>query len=830
MQTATAKATGDGVRELQARILFDTGSQRTFISEDMRNKLNLKAIRQELLDVTTFGTLKSNRRKYDVVTFTLHAEKENLRITALATPIICPPLSIKMNNFEIPPELKGLKLADKTNGNLEVDIIIGNDQFGQLITGKMIKTSNEAIIAMESKFGWLLSGPTSSNCNRDTTRCQRADIQMVDTKLDNTLTKFWEINQIPQENETDSSVIKTFEETIQFNAATGRYNVKLPWKKNKNDLPSNFNLSMKRLISLQRSLYKKDPELIKKYDSQLLEQLHLGFIEKVSDLNHHEGTLHYIPHFPVFKADSATTKMRIVYDASAKLTATSPSLNDCLHTGANLMQDLTGILIRFRKHNVAFTADIEKAFLQIELHTNVRDATRFLWLKDINKSASDPNNLQAYRFCRVLFGATSSPFLLSATIQYHLKQKNTWIAKDLIDSMYMDNVVTGADCEEKAIEYYTLSRNYLQQAGMNLRQWVSNSSSLNTKAGEDNTAASPTVKVLGLTWEAKSDTLSLSVETMIKEIRVIDRITKRIVLSIASKLFDPLGYVEPVTVKAKIMIQELWKQNITWDQELTNDCKQQWLKWLHDIENLKSLQIPRRYFNNDVTNKQLHIFCDSSQQAYGAVAYLRGTSGNKVRGVPEIIISDNAQTFKAGAQELETLKNKILATSASQRFLANNGIAWKFITARAPWWGGFYERLVGMTKRCLKKTIGKASLNVIELYTVLTEVEAVLNSRPLTYPYVEINDDPPLTPSHFLCGHRLLTLPDSNGQGREIDPEYNPSETSAKDLNKRAKYHEYVIQAFWRRWQQEYLTGLREQHSKLHRSPGNAATVNIGDV
>ncbi|KAK3709898.1 hypothetical protein QZH41_007505 [Actinostola sp. cb2023] len=78
------------------------------------------------------------------------------------------------------------------------------------------------------------------------------------------------------------------------------------------------------------------------------------------------------------------------------------------------------------------------------------------------------------------------------------------------------------------------------------------------------------------------------------------------------------------------MIQELWKQNITWDQELTNDCKQQWLKWLHDIENLKSLQIPRRYFNNDVTNKQLHIFCDSSQQAYGAVAYLRGTSGNKV--------------------------------------------------------------------------------------------------------------------------------------------------------------------------------------------------------
>ncbi|XP_068720450.1 uncharacterized protein [Montipora capricornis] len=140
--------------------------------------------------------------------------------------------------------------------------------------------------------------------------------------------------------------------------------------------------------------------------------------------------------------------MRIVYDASAKQNSNSPSLNDCLHTEENLMQDLTGILLRFRAHNVAFIADIEKAFLQIELHPNVRDATRFLWLKDINKPATDTDNLRAYRFQRVLF----------ATIQFHLMKANTWIATDLINSMYMDNVVTGADSQEKAMEYYTLSR------------------------------------------------------------------------------------------------------------------------------------------------------------------------------------------------------------------------------------------------------------------------------------------------------------------------------------------------------------------------------------
>ena len=132
------------------------------------------------------------------------------------------------------------------------------------------------------------------------------------------------------------------------------------------------------------------------------------------------------------------------------------------------MQDLTGILLKFRTHRVAFTADIEKAFLQIELNNQDRDATRFLWLKDTNKSVNSADNLEAYRFCRVLFGAAPSPFLLNATIRYHLNENDNWIMKDLTENMYMDNVVTGTNCHDKALEYYSLSRNYLQKAGMNL--------------------------------------------------------------------------------------------------------------------------------------------------------------------------------------------------------------------------------------------------------------------------------------------------------------------------------------------------------------------------
>ena len=125
---------------------------------------------------------------------------------------------------------------------------------------------------------------------------------------------------------------------------------------------------------------------------------------------------------------------------------------------------------------------------------------------------------------------------------------------------------------------------------------------------------------------------------------------------------------------------------------------------------------------------------------------------------------------------------------------------------RSPRWGGFYERLIGLVKRRLKRMIRNTSLNAIELQTILTEIEATLNSCPLTYPYTDINDGPPLTPSHFLRGHRLLTLPDTE------DSNYIPQE-SAKDLSGRAKYHQKIMQAFWKQWQREYLTGLREQNS-----------------
>ena len=167
--------------------------------------------------------------------------------------------------------------------------------------------------------------------------------------------------------------------------------------------------------------------------------------------------------------------MRIVYDASARISSGSVSLNDCLYAGPSLLNELSGIILRFRVFAQAFTADIEKAFLQIELNEEDRDATRFLWLKDIRQSVDDYQNLEVYRFCRVLFGAAPSPFLLGATIQHHLNsQGEDWVAKDLKETIYMDNVVSSVSSDMKAMEYYSRSRYLMQTAGMNLRQCTTN--------------------------------------------------------------------------------------------------------------------------------------------------------------------------------------------------------------------------------------------------------------------------------------------------------------------------------------------------------------------
>ena len=216
------------------------------------------------------------------------------------------------------------------------------------------------------------------------------------------------------------------------------YNAQLPWKEDHPPLPTNFDITQRRTRSMVHNLA-KDPQKLKMYNDVIVEQERRGFIERVACPGVTKGKCHYLPHHAVFK-ESATTPIRIVYDCSCRQSKCHPSLNDCLLAGPPIANDLTGILLRFRCHKYGFTTDIEKAFLHVSLDEGDRDATRFLWLSD----PEDPTRaFHIYRFKVVLFGASSSPFILNATLDKHLKQYNDPVAEDMKKNIYVDDLISG---------------------------------------------------------------------------------------------------------------------------------------------------------------------------------------------------------------------------------------------------------------------------------------------------------------------------------------------------------------------------------------------------
>ena len=371
-----------------------------------------------------------------------------------------------------------------------------------------------------------------------------------------TLEDFWSVEAIgitdnPSECD-DENAKEQFKESITFEE--GRYQVTWPWKEEVPELPVNKELALGRLKSCVKKL-KNNPALLKKYNSVIQEQLVNGVIEKVQQ-SQSSDMKHYLPHHAVINPQKTTTKVRVVYDASAKSRSTNNSLNECLLRGPVMLQNLCGLLMRFRLHKVALVADIEKAFLQIGLQPSQRDVTRFLWLKDYEVPNVSQNNIQEYRFCRVPFGVIASPFLLGATVEHHLEQSNTAAAATLKDDIYVDNVITGTESVSEAFQLYQCSKSVFQKASMNLREWLSNSDTINQMIPEHDRAKSETMSVLGHSWNSRDDLLSIQPSSRITvDAKVV---TKRNILKVVASVFDPLGLVTPVLLRGKLLLQTIW--------------------------------------------------------------------------------------------------------------------------------------------------------------------------------------------------------------------------------------------------------------------------------
>ena len=284
--------------------------------------------------------------------------------------------------------------------------------------------------------------------------------------------------------------------------------------------------------------------------------------------------------------------------------------------GPTFLNDMCGILLHFCSHRYGLSTDIEKAFLHVTLNEADRDYTRFLWLSDLTDPESD---LIVYQFRAVLFESVSLPFMLNAALHYHLCKFSTPIAADIETNLYVDNVISGCESEADAVNYYNTSRSIMGQAKFNLRSWASNSVEVQSQAQTHDVAErDETTKVLGLLWHTDSDTLSLASKITIGD----HPVTKREILQGLLSIFNPLGLITPVTIQAKILLQELWKQHIDWDEPLEESFQNRWIKIIQEIREATELVIPQRYFTAlQFAVQDLHVFADASTKAYGAVAY-----------------------------------------------------------------------------------------------------------------------------------------------------------------------------------------------------------------
>ena len=375
-----------------ARAILDSGSQRTYITGRLRDELNLPTVKTELLQIKTFGSTKSDDTSCDVVQMGIETRDDGtLSITALVVPFICNPLTTQPidHSGECYDHLWGLELADSadTSDTLEVDVLIGSDSYWNFVTGRVIK-GESGPTAIHTRVGWVVSGPanrpeTTVNLALATTHVLKIEACSVEGNLDDHLKQFWEVESLGV-TEDETSVYDHFVQQIKYDGQG--YEVSLPWKEHHPPLPDHYDLCYKRLANLLKRL-RQTPSLLTDYDTTIKDQVSKGIVEVVSPAVN--GRVHYLPHHGVVRQDKTTSKLRIVYDASAR--SHGASLNNCLYTGPKFGQSIFDILLRFRAQQVALTGDIEKAFVMVSVKEEDRDSLRFLWVE--NRSEEPPEIL-----------------------------------------------------------------------------------------------------------------------------------------------------------------------------------------------------------------------------------------------------------------------------------------------------------------------------------------------------------------------------------------------------------------------------------------------------
>ncbi|XP_073965607.1 uncharacterized protein [Choristoneura fumiferana] len=522
-------------------------------------------------------------------------------------------------------DIENLPLADPTYATPgKIDILLGAEVYSEILIDGIVKQAQGSLIAQNTIFGWILSGRALRE-RKELTNVMSLHVQI---KEDDLLRMFWEMenepNLIQRKMSENEKACEDFFNATAMRDDEGRFVVRLPFTSDdpKCQYGNSRDIAAKRLEALEKRLL-RDPALREEYNKVFAEYISLNHMKAVDKNELEDPKAVYLPHHPVVREDKETTKLRIVFNASSKGT-NNVSLNDDLLVGPKLQQDLRHILMRWRNHKVCVVADIVKMYRMVRVVDENTDFQRILW----RFTAKKP--VQHYKLLRLTFGTACAPYLAVKSLQRlaDLEEKKYPLAAGITKTdFYMDDLITGAETESEALKIYNEMNGLMKAGGFELQKWNSNSKTFLQTIGlsHENTQQSEqiklnkSIKVLGVSWSRESDNFEYTLN--LPETK--EPITKRQVLSDVAKLYDPLGWIAPVVVMAKIFIQKLWLSGLEWDECLNEDLRRQWLTYKSLLEDLTQLKLPRWLNVTRDSKTELHVFSDASKSAFAAAVYAR---------------------------------------------------------------------------------------------------------------------------------------------------------------------------------------------------------------
>ncbi|XP_076248108.1 uncharacterized protein LOC143187783 [Calliopsis andreniformis] len=548
LSTAAIDVIDNNKHSHRCRVLLDSCAQSHFLTYQFAKRLNLPLFQTQIL-VAGMNQMHSEVKYFTKARIQSRTTNFTTELTFLVSNQISESLPEENINYKSLQLPQNLPLADPEFHNAaEIDGLLGAQLFWHLLSVGQIKLAHPTMMMRKTLLGWIIVGETPRSRTINSVVCNDTLSSLDETPQEVTL------------SEEEQNCEKHYLDHTRRELETGRYSVNLPFKNNVKNLGDPYNTAMKRFLSLERSL-QHNPIMREHYVIFMREYEDLGHMTKTTFCSKFEG--YYLPHHAVKKEDNLTTKIRVVFDASAKTTS-GLSLNDTLMIGTNIQGELFTIVTRFRIHKYVLSADITKMYRQVMLATEDRHYHKILW----RGNSSHP--ISTYLLNTVTYGTSSASYLAIKTLHRLADDEGHQFpiaAKILKSDFYVDDLLTGADTYEDALLIRDQRIQITQRAGFQLRQWSSSDQQLLQSVAKSNENTFMNIvsdefrKTLGLYWNQVHDTLGYEV----KDHGPLLQVTKRTILSRVAQLFDPLGLLGPIIVKTKILMQRLWQLKIDWD-------------------------------------------------------------------------------------------------------------------------------------------------------------------------------------------------------------------------------------------------------------------------